>query len=526
MIKKVLGFFVGAFCIVSSVFLFQNCGRGFQTLGDSASLGSNSIPLSNFRENQVASVSSEQNCDPSAGWICMDQPLLAKDTLIGAWYAIYFYTRGASPIDHWAETRYRPELGYYESGDVMAQQYPYLKRAGIDYLLLDHTNGWGNDLGRITENAKKVFANLPSDMPVAIANGAPLWNSTGSREQRGKDMQVEADLIFNELMQKPNYLKWYDPATSSYKPLLVVYNDIQNEHPGDEIHRYWKDPRMTVRYSAGYANSSNPLLAPYANEGIWGWVIHSPQIVSPETMAVQAGHNTTHLKNRVAPPIYRENGALYMRQWLYILKSRPRNVIIPSWNDWAEETSIEPARRVDPTAEAIVDYYGEETPDWYLQITEGYTNLRKGLMPGNFYKTENDNTVYKVEGGKLVAQGAMPRRKPVIILPAGSLDKYKTAAPTTPAPQTPVTTPPVVTPAPVVTPTNPQTPVVTAPPVAAPIPEGLFKIGVNIYYSNGANYCYFPNMAHFTARTGRTNADGIRLVTSIPASMRNDGNCQ
>ena len=66
----------------------------------------------------------------------------------------------------------------------------------------------------------------------------------------------------------------------------------------------------------------------------------------------------------------------------------------------------------------------------------------------------------------------------------------------------------------------------TPPPQPAAITEGLFMIGSAIYYSNGQAYCYFPTPALFTARTGRTNVDGIRQFSSIPSVMRNDGNCQ
>lgn len=438
----------------------------------------------------------------------MSNPLLPKDTVVGAWYTIYWYQKNSGGPDHWSEwTRYKPELGYYDSGDIIPQQYPLFKRAGIDYLLLDNTNGWGNDGGLIAQNAKKVFDKLPHDIPVALASGFPLWNGQGSAEKRLSDMNTEASIIWNEMAQRPNHLKWYDSGT--YKPLYVVYNDIQAAHPQDEIHRYWKDPRFAVRYAAGTTEASNPYLQPYANEGLWGWVVRFPQMVSPETMAAQPGFNTTHLPGRTASPVLRNQGQSYMQQWLYVLKHRPRNVIIPSWNDWGEETAIEPARRVIGTAELFTDYYGEETPDWYLQITEAYTNLRLGLMPGVYYRTEDDSKVYKVENGKLVHQGAMPRRKPVILLPAGSLNDYLSSSGST------------QNEGPVIQPTVTPTPV-----SSGPLCEGLFAVGTGLYYSNGVEYCYFPSMNLFTKLTGRTNADGIRKVSVIPPEMKNGGDCK
>ncbi|NUN04732.1 MAG: hypothetical protein HUU57_03125 [Bdellovibrio sp.] len=560
--------------------LLQGCGFNLQ--GFAAKLtNSSDMQFQSFEPafSKLAQTAGEKSvitvdnvCSPSEGWICMPEPLLPSDTIVGAWYSIYFYEKNGTDPDHWSDwTRYKPELGYYDSGDVIKKQYPYFKRAGVNYLLLDHTNGWFNDGGRIANNAKKVLNNLPSDIPVAMAGGFPLWNGQWNANERVIQMKNEADLLWNELAQKPNYLKWFDPSTNSYKPLFIVYNDLQNEHPNDEIKRYWKDSRFTVRYSAGDTDSRNRLLWPYAAEGLWGWLIRFPQITSKETMPVQPGHNTTHLPGRTAIPVLRNGGQSYMQQWLEILKQRPQNIIIPSWNDWGEETAIEPARRMVATAELHADHYGEETPDWYLQITEGYTNLRKGLMPNTYYRSEDDSKVYKVEGGKLVYQTAMPHRKPIIILPAGTLAKIllssgssESTVPGGPSGPT--------------APSNPTGPfmvginlynstgstycyfpsmelftkltgltgVETVPrysaipsglvdagvctdkqaPTEQPISEGLFVLGTGIYYSNGTAYCYFPSMELYKQRTGRSEINGVRRVTSIPAAMKNDGDCK
>jgi hypothetical protein len=618
---------------------FQNCGRAFQAIND-GNVTSNNDTLKNTSSLALASSGGAMNtfvesCNPNMGWICMEDSLIPRDTTIGAWYTVYWYGK-SSQLDHWSEwSRYEPTLGYYDSGDIIKKQESYFERAGINYLILDHTNGWGNDGGRIIANIRKVFAQLSHKYPIALALGAPLWLAQPNENKmppgeakaaRARAMQIEADSTWAELANQPNYLKWHDPATNSYKPLLVIYNDIQGSYPNDQINRYWKDPRFTVRYSAGTSDSKNPLLQPYAMDlgGIWGWAVKYPQIISNETMAVQAGHNTSHLASHAGTsvPVYKNNGQAYMQQWLHIIKNKPRNIIIPSWNDWGEETAIEPGRRRVPTAELLTDSYGEEVDDWLLQITAAYTNLRKGLMPDTYYRTEDDPQVYKVENGKLVAQSEMPHRKPVVLLPAGTLKPYisRRDDPGTPGP-TPInggwsgwynegtcskscgggwqnqvrscTNP---------TPANggaicsgvstqqvacnthscaptPQIPInggwsgwynegtcskscgggwqnqvrsCTNPAPAnggaicsgastqqvacnthscepasqTPISEGLFMVPPHIYYSNGLAYCYFPSMEFFTQRTGRTNVNGIRQFSSIPTTMRNDGNCQ
>jgi hypothetical protein len=438
-LKSLFGLAIVLLFSSSMLMGFQNCGRGFQVLND---VSSNNDILKSTSSLALASSGGAMNtvlesCEPNQGWICMDEPLIPRDTTVGAWYSVYWYAKG-SQLDHWAEwTRYEPTLGYYDSGDIIKQQEPYFERAGINYLILDHTNGWNNDGGRIIANIRKVFAQLDHKYPIALALGAPLWLANPNEDKmhpsdvkaaRARAMQVEADATWSELANSPNYLKWFDPSSNTYKPLLIIYNDIQGSYAHDQINRYWNDSRFVVRYSAGTSDPGNPLLQPYAKDlgGLWGWAVKYPQIVNGETMAVQAGHNTSHLASHAGTsvPTLKNNGQSYMRQWLHIIKNKPKNIIIPSWNDWGEETAIEPGRRRVGSAELLTDSYGEEVDDWLLQITSAYTSLRKGLKPDTYYRTEDDPKVYKVENGKLIAQTEMPHRKPVILLPAGTLKRY------------------------------------------------------------------------------------------------------
>lgn len=104
-----------------------------------------------------------------------------------------------------------------------------------------------------------------------------------------------------------------------------------------------------------------------------------------------------------------------MKQWLNVLKLKPKNVIIASWNDWAEETMIEPGYA------QWRDYHGNEVPDWYLQITTAYANLRTGLMQGVYYRDVNNPQVYVVQNGSLQPVSVLPMGKPVIYLPDDTL---------------------------------------------------------------------------------------------------------
>jgi hypothetical protein len=95
---------------------------------------------------------------------------------IGTWYELYWQTPDSTwPGQHWALwTRYKPVGGYYSSGDpsVVQSQFAQIKAAGIDYVLLDHTNGIWNDNGEIEKNAKSIFDTddqLPKDQRMPLA---------------------------------------------------------------------------------------------------------------------------------------------------------------------------------------------------------------------------------------------------------------------------------------------------------------------------------------------------------------------
>lgn len=421
-----------------------------------------------------------KNCPE--GWVCPATPIYTSQ--IGAWYHLYWNKPGTQ-MSHWSEwTRYKPLQGYYSAGDpaTISAHFTEMKSAGIEYVIFDHTNGIGNDAGTIEANGQSVLATNSrlgegAQLKISVAIGYGLWGAKSLEAHN-----AETEHIMKNYVQSPQYMKIND------KPLLIMYNSIESK---DCFRCDWNDSRFTVRRAGGMIDGTNPLLQQYAGEGIWGWVIKSPQIESPEAMTVTPGWDTKHL-GRATTPIERDSGAYYMKQWLTAIKKNPRNIIVASWNDWAEETSIEPG--VSVSGPKWVDSYGTEVPDYYLQITSAYGNLRKGLMNGYYYKDEDNATVYLVSNGELVAQKAMPRGKPVVSLPSGTIKKLEGAA---------------------------------APAAGAvgKISAGLFRVGPTLGYSNGTSYCLFDNMPNFTAMTGKTDANGITNFPSLPTEMKSDGFC-
>ncbi|MBI5469896.1 hypothetical protein HY968_01045 [Candidatus Kaiserbacteria bacterium] len=137
------------------------------------------------------------------------------------------------------------------------------------------------------------------------------------------------------------------------KPLLVTHNGYDNDP--NIVGADWTDGRFSVERATGAVDATNPMLQPYFADGFWGWVQKFPQPTSGETVGVMPGWDRKHL-GEATTPIDRENGALYIREWLRAISLHPKNIIISSWNDFGEETAIEPATAV--SAPAWIDSYG------------------------------------------------------------------------------------------------------------------------------------------------------------------------
>ncbi|MBB6670200.1 hypothetical protein [Cohnella nanjingensis] len=333
---------------------------------------------------------------------------------IGIWYTVWWDDKPPYG-SHWSDwTRYRPLLGDYSSGneDAIRAHMQWMKKAGIDFVILDDTNGHGNDNGNIAEHIDQVFRVVES-MPagtapsLALAIGYAEWARNDIREQ-----QAEADLVFDRYAQSPVYYQWKG------KPLLVNYT-------APSWFYKWKDDRFSVRFATGKVSDGAPV-AP--DTGLWGWVFDREQ-ASGEVVGVNPGWDTAHL-GRGTTPIPREDGELYSKMWINALKKNPEAVIISSFNDFAEETAIEAAEPRNEAVPAYRDAYGDPAPDWYQKLTEGYAGLKAGYKEGFYYKEEQASQLYRFTNGQLVKTAELPHQLPVIELPKGFMKgKIKTDQP-------------------------------------------------------------------------------------------------
>ena len=385
-----------------------------------------------------------------AGWICPSTPIYASQ--IGAWFEPWWTSPDAASgyVASWPMTsEYKPVLDgsseFYDCGNDtdITHELQAIKAAGIDYLILDDTNPFldpdsgANTSTWLSGHINEMFnvsAHLPADaeVPLSVAIGGQLMTNTTNP----LPMQaLEAQFVATHFVAwTTTYFKWQG------LPLLVNYNQYST---GTAHYPSWDDDagQFTVRragdrvfadLSVDGGDKYTEIEAPFGTHGWWGWVQEYPQNSNTESMTVCPGADNIHRQWTYGcaaadcnQHVDRQGGQLYIQEWLRAIKTNPQTIVVSSWNEFSDETAVETATPIDDDAGHVApswaDSYGSEVPDWYVQITTGYTSLRTGLMAGGYYQDEDNDSVYQVASGALVLQSALPHGHPVIVVPKGTL---------------------------------------------------------------------------------------------------------
>lgn len=421
------------------VAFFQNCtdelkGASASPLNPKGGLSSNSATPDT---PTTPNIFQSSNCP--ARWICPVTPIFTSK--IGAWFEPW-WAGNPPPADtiSWpAVSEYEPLFNgvgnYYDCGDTndIIYEFGAIKAAGIDYLILDDTNtildaNADSTKPWIQSNIVTMFnvdAHLPAQqqIPMAVAIGGQLMLNHNILLQN-----EEANFVMaNFAAWSSVYFKWMN------LPLIINYNTFSLG--ADTYDPYWADAswRSTTRNAADFVNQAQNYFGEIANgpahHGWWGWTQEYPQPLNSEAMTVMPGADNIHrVETGACSPTSctyhydRQNGMTYTLEWLRAIKQNPQTIVINSWNEFSDESAVESGWPNRSDAPLWSDSYGQETPDWYVQLTTGYTNLRTGLMPGWYYRDESNYSVYQVQNGSLVYQSQLPHGHPVIVMPAGTLN--------------------------------------------------------------------------------------------------------
>ena len=250
--------------------------------------------------------------------------LIVQRPLVGVHYFMWYL-----PLNGWgnglttvAADEPRPLIGPYDSSDtdVIATQIKQMEDAGFDFALVHIVfNG-----PRTWTNARIFMDRLSGHRLKAAIVLDGLYTETPA----AKAMWVRK--VKDEYGGDSHYLRLYG------QPLVVVYSAlIDFDVPGVILRNmYW-----TSRYDPG-SNSFNPggRLEP-RDWAFWG---PTPQPLTNGMVPVIPGYTDASL-GRPRTMVYpRDNGRYYGEQWRRALALHPELIVVYGWNEYFEQTAIEP----------------------------------------------------------------------------------------------------------------------------------------------------------------------------------------
>jgi hypothetical protein len=251
--------------------------------------------------------------------------LRAQRPLVGVHYFMWYL-----PINGWGngltsvgEAAPRPLIGPYDSSDtdVIATHIKQMEEAGFDFTLVHIVyNGprtWTNArifMDRLSGHRLKaaiVLDGLYEEMPAAKA----MW------VRKVKD----------EYASDSHYLRL------NGQPLIVLYSALLDfDVPGVILRNmYW-----TSRYDPG-SNTFNP--SGRLEPRDWAFWAPTPQPLVNGMIPVIPGYTDASLGRPRTMVYSRDNGAYYGEQWRRALAFHPELIVVYGWNEYFEQTAIEPA---------------------------------------------------------------------------------------------------------------------------------------------------------------------------------------
>ncbi len=266
----------------------------------------------------------------------------------------------------------RGKYQQYDSGDpeTIQEHLKELSEAKIDYLLMDETNNLYVENGIIFNRAIAVAKEIkkwnenPANRPMryAFAIGGIQFSGNPST------LENEAKEVWNNVINREGTGGLDTYLMQNGKPLLVCYYGQESYRTAWEaVDHTWSD-KFTIRWCNG-VNSGTP--------DLYGWGIPNGSINSSFLMEVMPGWN-----NHQGQYVSRNGGAFYSSYcWDRVLSKVPQQVIINSYNEYAEETAVARTNTANVTGNSekwgSADMYWNSTVNYVAQ----YKNKRNCVLP-------------------------------------------------------------------------------------------------------------------------------------------------
>ena len=255
--------------------------------------------------------------------------LESQRPLVGVHYFTWYRRTEGSPWGNGMTTvlpdSAKPELGWYNSNDreVMDAHIAQMASAGFDFVIVniiaDSPPSWGN--------AQKFFDRLAGHR----LRAAVMIDGLNVAPAAVKQQWVEK--AKTGLAMHPNYFALHG------QPLIMLYSaPLDFQVDGVALRNvYW-----TSDYAPA-ANSFNPDHALHPRDWPF-WSPHAPAVING-VVPVMPGYSDSHLGRAVSMEHPRRDGSLYHEQWQRALALRPELIIVYGWNEYFEQTFIEPTDR-------------------------------------------------------------------------------------------------------------------------------------------------------------------------------------
>ena len=280
--------------------------------------------------------------------------------------------------------RHIPRVGdgyrQYDSGEaaVIDEHLQLLQEAGIDFLLLDQTNGLHVDNNYIWERAVALGGRVairraedPAAPRMAVAVGALQY------DHNPESLESEAGEVWDTFVKGSACGGDTNYVYLEGRPLLVAYAELEDRRRweawgGDKT----RSNRCTIRFMQGVIGRTSQACGsggragevPPGDHGLYfGWGALEGAVANPRAMVAMPGWNNHRgcFTSRQSGKFYRENC------WERIQRESPSIAVINSFNEYAEETAVAPTETHDvvPPAERWCNANNVLDAELYWRIT-------------------------------------------------------------------------------------------------------------------------------------------------------------